>query len=344
MARKQGGCGVFTAMACVVMLSLMYYSLVPEGHSSSSGYANTIQDGSISASLAQTTSAVSIELLQNQLSDIGISPEHINTDVDVLIKCGIVDLTGIHRENGEDDDFNAFSLKLTQERRANILTADGKVFYIGVNGHDLYTNKIGLSGETVDDFVAYVDKELKERIYAATEVAIKSIVKYPDTVSTGMGWWAIARDNSKYEVIVTASYKNAIGEPIGDYYLVNLSEKSGNFEFTKATSQSIEEERLMSIVGKDLAMKTISFFDYGINYTGRYTPLRFINQQSDLALLFISSGLSRKAAYDKSYDLVNKCISYAFNTGMSEPHIFKRVYESYRDNDFSLLETIRFNI
>lgn len=342
MARRQSGCGSFTILVCAAALFVVYSGLT-SSDSNRDGHTSTIRKDDVGANITQTTSAASIELLQNQLSDIGVNADSTYTTAEMLLECGIGDLVGIKRENDSDDGFAAFSLKLTQDRKANILTVDNEVFYVGVNGHDLYTDRDGLSGKTVDDCIAYVDDDGKDIIRDATISAIKSIVKYPDTVDTGAGYWTINRDGENYEVIVTASYENAIGEFIGDYYLVELTEKSGCLEFVKATSQGDEEKRLASIVGEELAKKTISFFDYSANYFGRYTPLRFINQQSDLASLFISSGMSSGEAYDSSCKLVKKCFSFASAVGMKEPCVFMRVIESYRTNDFSSLEAIRFN-
>ena len=81
--------------------------------------------------------------LEDQLAEIGIAQQYINSDKSIFEKCGVTNIMGASHIN-DIGDISVYTLDYENDFNLTIMIKSSSLFYLGITGIDLYTYNSGI--------------------------------------------------------------------------------------------------------------------------------------------------------------------------------------------------------
>ena len=160
--------------------------------------------------------------LSEQISDWGFSD--INSATIALEACGLTDLRNceLTDDNGPPSFLKSYRLVYDDDRTVVITLENGSLYYIGVNGTDIYTVDTGVIMSLMDVHIPEKDISLEKRTimqYLAEE-GVKLYLNYPSTAKFDYWSWRYSRSDNNYAISGKVTASNAFGVPSDMYFHV----------------------------------------------------------------------------------------------------------------------------
>lgn len=332
VAKNNGG-GFLSVIGGAVLLIFAFKMIAGDSSGGITSNATSGQD----TVRAQVTTAESAIPLEDQLEAIGISSENLSSDVDILRMCGI---KSIAKAEKKSDSYNRVTYVVgePEDRVITLMVRDGRLFYAGVNGKDVCTQS-GVVAKA-DDYLEEheIDDATEEKIKSAMTDAIKSSVKYPDTVSVYKREWKIDRRGNTYTVYAYAAYSDALSNEQKEHFYATLEDRGGNVEVLKMDTWNSLKNEAQTLLGTEYGNNIISRAQ---NYAySNEAGCKYLRRMIDFSKILVDKGIKPIIANVTASSLTLMCDSIASDIGFDDSEIYRRLYNAYVYDDLEGLSVL----
>ena len=279
--------------------------------------------------------------LEDQLAEIGIAQQYINSDKSIFEKCGVTNIMGANHIN-DIGDISVYTLDYENDFNLTIMIKSSSLFYLGITGIDLYTYNSGIvnSIDNINIPETAISNNTKEKLKSICIDEIKATAKYPETVEIYDKWWQFDRRDQSYTVFTMANQKNALGTTVETYYYIKLTNNGNEYIVDDIETLRDKIDRAYSVMGNTYGSKAEDYLSSVSTIYDKHEEGIFIDRQTELMKCFLSFGISSDFAYQYSHTLTQFSYTYANDLGFESQDIFERILSVYNNNDTDCLTVL----
>lgn len=208
MANSSKGSPATVMLGGLILFGLLFYNMIKDDSPRSTPTASE----TTRAILAQKQE---VPTLTEQIKALGGNEIYLSTDASILAQCGITDVRNAELINDTGAPANIKSYRIVyDEKRVLTMTFEkGSLYYLGLNGTDLYTTTDGVIMKMQDVHIPETDIPFSygAQLQTICEDVVKKFLNFPSTADFHTLEWAFGREDNNYIVQGTVTASNAFG-------------------------------------------------------------------------------------------------------------------------------------
>lgn len=309
----------------------------------SSDIGNTNSSNSITSKpgTAKTETTEFEPDLSDQLVAIGISEKYASADESIFEQCGVDHITGAKKQT-EFNDITVYTAEQGKNRKLTIMVRDNELFYLGIDGCDLYTYDLGCiqTADNVDE-PPTISSNMKSSLISASKSYIKGTVKYPSTLYFYDAHWEFDKLDDFYFGYGYYRYNDALGNEQRDTIYMDITKTESN-EYALNRAQTLSEmiSEAYSLFGEQYGEAAEKYLSTVYNVYGEREKGIFLYRELMIGRSLINQGVSQVNSYVAAKSLTQMCYTFSKDIGFTSQNIFERLMKVIDYNEYGAMQAI----